>query len=205
MRLATSFLAAAAALALLPGAAQAKELTKARACDADGCQAITAASKLRGMEEGTPTAAPKQGAPFYRIRMTVKIDKGQTDSWTLVYVPSQGCCAPTASSASSGSPRRRAGSAGSTASCSGLEPQPASALRGVGVERRRRRRRRSTRSCCRPTPRPARRRLPVDRAPDPGRPAARGRRLGGAPARAARPFRAAAPVRDRAGRPARGA
>jgi hypothetical protein len=91
MRPALTVLAAAAALALLPpGTAGAKELTKARACDADGCQAITAASKLRGMEEGTPTDGPKQGAPFYRIRMTVEAEPGHTDSWTLVYVPSQG-------------------------------------------------------------------------------------------------------------------
>lgn len=134
MRLATSLLTAAAVLALLPGSAQSKELTEARACDADGCQAITAASKLRGMEGGTPTDAPKQGAPFYRIRMTVQVEKGHTDSWTLVYVPSQGLLRVQGQFGGydwlAATPR---GQRGFDRVVRGLEPQPASELGGVGV------------------------------------------------------------------------
>lgn len=134
MRLAVPVLAPVAALALLPGAAHAKELTKARACDADGCQAITAAAKLRSMEEGTPANAPKQGAPFYRIRMTVAIDKGRTDSWTLVYVPSLGLLRTGGEFGYEWLAATPRGRRGFDRVVRGLEPQPASALGGVGVE-----------------------------------------------------------------------
>ena len=138
------------------------------------------------MEEGTPTAAPKQGAPFYRIRMTVKIDKGQTDSWTLVYVPSQGLLRTNGEFGFEWLATTPRGQRGFDRVVQGLEPQPASALRGVGADGGAAGAGRRGRAAARPRAR-ARRRLPVDRAPDPGRPAARGRRVGGAPARAARP------------------
>jgi hypothetical protein len=133
MRPSITVLAATAALALLPGTAGAKELVAARACDDDGCQTITAASKLRGMEEGTPTAAPERGAPFYRIRMTVRVAKRQTDSWTLVYVPSEGLLRVGGQYGNdewlAATP---AGRRGFDRVVRGLEPQPASELRGVG-------------------------------------------------------------------------
>ena len=134
MRLAVPVLAATAALALLPAAAHAKELTKARACDADGCQAITAAAKLRGMEEGTPTDAPKRGAPFYRIRMTVAIDEGRTDSWMLVYVPSLGLLRTEGEFGYEWLAPTPQGKRGFDRVVRGLEPRPASGLGGVGVE-----------------------------------------------------------------------
>lgn len=133
MRPSITVLAAAAGLALLPGTAGAKELVAARACDDDGCQTITAASKLRGMEEGTPAAAPERGAPFYRVRMTVKVPRDGTHSWTLVYVPSEGLLRV---GGQYGNDEWLAatpdGRRGFDRLVRGLEPQPASALRGVG-------------------------------------------------------------------------
>jgi hypothetical protein len=135
MRPALTVLAAAAALALLPSTAGAKKLVAARACDDDGCQAITVASKLRGMEEGTPAAAPERGAPFYRIRMTVRFAKRQTDTWTLVYVPSDGLVRVGGQFGGyewlAATPR---GQRGFDRLVRGLEPRPASELRGVGAE-----------------------------------------------------------------------
>jgi hypothetical protein len=135
MRLATPVLAAAAAAALLPAAAHAKELASARACDADGCQTITAAATLRGMQDGRPTDAPAQGAPFYRVRMRVEIPGEKDYRYTLAYVPSGGLLrvegqfdrydwlAATPS-----------GKRGFDRLTRGLEPLPAGKLRGVGVD-----------------------------------------------------------------------
>jgi hypothetical protein len=135
MRLAIPVLAAAAAAALLPATAQAKELASARACDADGCHTITAAAALRGMEEGRPTDAPEQGAPFYRVRMRVDIPGENDYRYTLAYVPSGGLLRVEGQFDRydwlAATPRGRRGFDRLTR---GLEPVPAVELRGVGAE-----------------------------------------------------------------------
>jgi hypothetical protein len=89
MRPVTAGFALAAVLALLPASAHAKEVASARACDADGCNAITDRGTLRQMEEGAPTDAPAAGAPFHRVRMTVKVPGEKDHVYTMVYVPSK--------------------------------------------------------------------------------------------------------------------
>jgi len=135
MRLATSALAAAAALALLPAGAHAKELASARACDADGCRTITDRSTLRAMEDGQPASAPEQGAPFYRVRMTVKVEGEKQFRYALAYVPSAGLLRLRGEFGgydwTAPPPRARRGFEQLTR---GLEPLPARKLSGVGVE-----------------------------------------------------------------------
>jgi hypothetical protein len=90
MRPTTVALALIAVIALVPTTAHAKELAGARACDDDGCRTITDRSTLRAMEGGAPTSAPATGAPFHRVRMTVKVPGDKDHSYTMVYVPAQG-------------------------------------------------------------------------------------------------------------------
>jgi hypothetical protein len=135
VRLATPLLTAAALLALVPGAAHAKELASARACDDDGCRTITAKGQLRGMEEGEPTSGPAKGAPFYRVHMRVRIE-GQKDSrFTLVYVPSGALLRVQGQYGGydwlAATPNGRRGFERLTR---GLEPLPARRLRGVGAD-----------------------------------------------------------------------
>ena len=90
MRTNTASLAvlAGAALALLPAAtASAKELAAVRACGAGGCQDVTAFASPAVLEGGPPSSPPRQGAPFYRLQVTVR-EGPANDRFTLLYVPS---------------------------------------------------------------------------------------------------------------------
>jgi hypothetical protein len=133
MRLAT--LTLAAVVAIVPATAHAKLVASARACDDDGCRTITARDTLRQMEAGAPTTAPATGAPFHRVRMTVKHGAEEDFAYTMVYVPSKGLM------------RFRgersgydwlAATAGARRAFDrlvrGLEPLPARLLRGVGAK-----------------------------------------------------------------------
>jgi hypothetical protein len=136
MRRITPALTTVAVLALLPAGAHAKEIASARACDDAGCNAITAKRTLRQLEGGAPAEAPAAGAPFFRVRMTVKVPGEERFAYTMVYVPSAGMT------------RYRGEFAGTyewlalTPAAQrafrrlvrGLEPLPARDLRGVGVE-----------------------------------------------------------------------
>jgi hypothetical protein len=90
MRLALPALLATAALALVPAAAQAKEVVSARACDADACRTITDAGALRAMSNGDPTDPPSQAAPFYRVRMKIQSGDEGGFRYRVSYVPSSG-------------------------------------------------------------------------------------------------------------------
>jgi hypothetical protein len=132
MRLIQIACAAAAVAALLPATAQAKELTSARACGADDCRTISSAAALRGMDDGTPTAAPHGGAPFYRVRMTIGVDGHEEFRYTLAYVPSGGLLRVKRDTV--GYDWMTATPAGRRAFDSlvrGLEPLPAAGLRGL--------------------------------------------------------------------------
>jgi hypothetical protein len=135
MRTVTAVLALAAALALVPASAAAKEVTSARACDADACNAITDRSTLRAMEEGAPTDPPAAPAPFHRVRMTVKVPGEKDHTYTMVYVPSQALMRFGDASVGyewlAATPRARRAF---ERLVRGLEPLPARRLRGAGVE-----------------------------------------------------------------------
>jgi len=135
VRLAAPLLTAAVLTAALAAPAQAKELAAARACDDDGCRTITAAAALRGMEEGSPTSAPEKGAPFYRVRMRVRVEGEKDFRYTLVYVPSAGLVRVRGQwdryDWLSLTPSGRHGFERLTR---GLKPEPAAGLRGVGAQ-----------------------------------------------------------------------
>jgi hypothetical protein len=132
MRLATVTLAAA--LALVPATAHAKEVASARACDDDGCRTIAAKRTLRAMEGGAPVAAPAKGAPFHRVRMTVTIEGAEDFAYTMAYVPSAGLTRFRGEGGGyewlAATPRARRGFEHLVR---GLDPLPARRLRGVGA------------------------------------------------------------------------
>jgi hypothetical protein len=123
-----------AATALVPASAHAKMVSSARACDDDGCRTITAKRTLRQMEGGAPTSAPDEGAPFHRVRMTVKAGGVEEHAYTMVYVPSAGLMRFGGEGSGyewlAATPRARRGF---ERLLRGLEPLPARRLRGVGV------------------------------------------------------------------------
>jgi hypothetical protein len=82
----TALAAAALALALAAPAA-AKELSAARACDADRCNTVTSSSELRALMDQNPAAAPERRAPFHRVRMTISEPGGSDFHYTVAYVP----------------------------------------------------------------------------------------------------------------------
>ena len=88
----TAFVAAAAALlVLLPAApAGAKELSAARACDADGCRTVTDGDELRALMDMSPSAAPARRAPFHPVRMTISEPSGSEFHYAVQYVPALG-------------------------------------------------------------------------------------------------------------------
>ncbi len=80
---------AAAAMLAAPATANAKEITRAAACGADGCRNVTALVDERAMEGGPPSSAPARQAPFYELRYTVR---GGDESFRIrtTFVPSAG-------------------------------------------------------------------------------------------------------------------
>jgi hypothetical protein len=135
MRRITIAIALVAVIALVPATAQAKELASARACDDDGCRTITAKSTLRVMAGGAPTSAPATGAPFHRVRMTVRVPGDEDHSYTMVYVREQGLMRFRGEFGdydwlAATPPARRA----FNRLVRGLEPLPAHRLRGVGEQ-----------------------------------------------------------------------
>ena len=83
-----SVLLAGLALALAPAAtASAKEIASVKACGADGCRDVTALATHVALDGGPPTTAPDRAAPFYRLRITIRLDARARETWTNVYVP----------------------------------------------------------------------------------------------------------------------
>jgi hypothetical protein len=71
----------------LAAPAAAKELSAARACDADRCNTVTSRSELRALMDQNPAAAPERRAPFHRVRMTISDPDGSDFHYTVAYVP----------------------------------------------------------------------------------------------------------------------
>jgi|tagenome__1003787_1003787.scaffolds.fasta_scaffold20915373_1 hypothetical protein len=86
------FVGAIAALAVVPGAAEAKGLQQVLVCGADGCRDARhrAGADESMMEGGVLTDAPRSRAPFYRVRFKVGEPGGEAHTtWAVAYVPSR--------------------------------------------------------------------------------------------------------------------
>jgi hypothetical protein len=87
------------------------------------------------MASGAPTSAPAAGAPFHRVRMTVKIEGADDFAYTIAYVPATGLMRFRGEGGGfewiEATPRARRGF---ERLVRGLEPVPARRLRGVGAE-----------------------------------------------------------------------
>ena len=82
-------LLAIAAAALGPAAtASAKEISKVTVCGADGCRDVTDQATMAVTDGGPPTAWPDEKSPFYRVRISVTGEDGETvPGWTFLWVP----------------------------------------------------------------------------------------------------------------------
>ena len=82
-------LLAIAAAALGPAAtASAKEIASVKVCGADGCTDVTDRATMAITEGGPPTSWPDEATPFYRVRIAVKGEQGETvPGWTFLWVP----------------------------------------------------------------------------------------------------------------------
>jgi hypothetical protein len=122
-------------LSLAPaGAAVAKEPVKAKVCGASECRTVKDRDALMTLTEGgPPTDPPDRGAGWYSVRMTIAIDRGRHDQFSLAIVPGLGLLR-----GSDGTEGYAWMPATPTAVreyrriTRGLEPKPAGALRGVG-------------------------------------------------------------------------
>src|SRR3954467_2337837 len=82
---------AIAALAVVPGAAEAKGLQQVLVCGADGCRDAghRASADDSMMQGGVLTDRPRSRAPFYGVRFKVGEPGGEAHAtWAVVYVPS---------------------------------------------------------------------------------------------------------------------
>ena len=72
-------LIAIAAVALGPAAAaSAKEISAVKVCGADGCHDVTDRATMAVTDGGPPTAWPDEATPFYRVKISVKGEDGET-------------------------------------------------------------------------------------------------------------------------------
>jgi hypothetical protein len=81
---------ALAALALLPAFAAAKEIVKAEVCGATGCREVTGSVVMDLPDYGPPTDPPKEAAPFYTARLTMRVDDGKLQTIDTTFVPRYG-------------------------------------------------------------------------------------------------------------------
>jgi hypothetical protein len=129
-------LAAAALVLVLAAPAGAKELSGARACDADGCRTVTDKSDLRALMDQNAAAVPERRAPFHRVRMTITEPGGSDFHYTVAYVPALGLVREQPSTNGEAfwtqpSPRAIAVLDRLTR---GLEPVPARRLHGIATD-----------------------------------------------------------------------
>jgi len=82
-------LLATAAVALGPAAAaSAKEIDKAKVCGVDGCHDVSDQATMAVTDGGPPTAWPDEAAPFYRIKVSMKVPEGESvPGWSFLWVP----------------------------------------------------------------------------------------------------------------------
>ena len=78
-----------AAVALGPAAAaSAKEISAVKVCGADGCHDVTDRATMAVADGGPPTTWPDEPSPFYRVKISVKGEDGETvPGWTFLWVP----------------------------------------------------------------------------------------------------------------------
>jgi hypothetical protein len=83
-------LIAIAAVALGPAAAaSAKEISAVKVCGADGCHDVTDRATMAVTDGGPPTAWPDEATPFYRVKISVEGENGETvPGWSFQWVPS---------------------------------------------------------------------------------------------------------------------
>jgi hypothetical protein len=82
-------LIAIAVAALGPAAAaSAKEIDAVEVCGADGCHDVTNRTTMAITDGGAPTGWPDEATPFYRVKITIKAEGGETaPGWSYVWVP----------------------------------------------------------------------------------------------------------------------
>jgi len=82
-------LLAIAAAALGPAAAaSAKEIDTVKVCGADGCHDVTDRTTMAVTDAGPPTGWPDEATPFYRVKITIKAEGGETvPGWSFLWVP----------------------------------------------------------------------------------------------------------------------
>jgi hypothetical protein len=79
-------------LSLVPaGVAVAKEPVAAKFCGPSDCRTVKDRDRLMVFTEGGgPTDPPSRGAPWYSVRITIEIDHGRHDHFSMAIVPSLG-------------------------------------------------------------------------------------------------------------------
>jgi hypothetical protein len=78
---------ALALLALFATSASAKQIVRADVCGAEDCVTLHGAVLMDLADYGPPTDPPREAAPFFTAKFTVKGDDGHYDSWTTAFVP----------------------------------------------------------------------------------------------------------------------
>lgn len=122
-------------LMLLPAAtAAAKEPVAATVCGPSDCTTVKDRETLFAIGgDGGPGQPPERGAPWYPVRMIIKIDRGRHDSFALAIVPSTGMTRYSDGEGGyswvAASPRAKRAYRRITR---GLEAFPANTLEGVG-------------------------------------------------------------------------
>jgi hypothetical protein len=117
---------------VIAASASAKEIVAAEICGASDCRVVKDRDALMAIAEGGPiVSAPRKGAPFYTVRMTVKAER-ERHTFPLVIVPAAGLLRGededgsfTWTSVSDGSVAQQ------RALTRGLKPFPAAKLEGV--------------------------------------------------------------------------
>jgi hypothetical protein len=78
---------ALALLAPFATSASAKQIVRADVCGAGGCVTLHGAVLMDLADYGPPTDPPREAAPFFTAKFTVKGEDGHYDSWTTAFVP----------------------------------------------------------------------------------------------------------------------
>jgi hypothetical protein len=117
------------------GAAFAKEPVKAKVCGASDCRETKDRGALMALTEGgPPTTPPSRGAAWYRVTMTIEIDRGRHDTFPMAIVPSEGLMrGGDATGGYTWMPVSEAAAREYRRITRGLEPRAASALEGIGA------------------------------------------------------------------------
>jgi hypothetical protein len=88
MRTPLVLLAVVAAVLGPAAAASAKEIASVKVCGADGCTDVTDRATMAITDNGPPTSWPDEATPFYRVKIAVRGEDGETvPGWTFLWVP----------------------------------------------------------------------------------------------------------------------